>query len=255
MESFIDLFNKNGKSLEVLDTALDALLKDKKLSRRERAALAAFYRYIETYYPSYLDENNSCIKIAKKLNNTEFSKLWNHLLPNRKQEATKVLEYLKTNRGENRLITLATANDGILKIYTGKKISEDEILWLKGALARAYIAPQAGLVQRTFMLDGRMEVEGLLFSKGKCWPIPSGAMKRMTQTGEDGTLSVLPDEDFITPGLVLPQPDFAIGEERTGYFPSDKGFLLISRVARDYRDTASKGQAKETVGNFQSCNL
>ncbi|MCR5731547.1 MAG: hypothetical protein K6G51_01205 [Sphaerochaetaceae bacterium] len=255
MDSFIELFVENGKNLEGIDTAVDTLIKENKFNRKNKAALAAFYRYIETHYPSYLSEENRCLKFAKRLNNNEFARLWNHLLSNRKNEAIRVLEYFKKGRGDRRLITIATANDGILKLYTNKEATEDDVLWLKGAIARAYIAPQAGLVQRTFKASGKMEVEGLLFSKGKCWPIPASSMKKMTQTEQDGTLSILPEEEFITPSLTLPMDNYTLGEAREGYFPTDKGEALISRVARDYRDTALEELRSGQVGSFLSYSL
>ncbi len=254
MTSFIEIFIENGKSLAGVDSAIESLMKEKKFLKKEKAALAAFYRYLEHHYPTLLSEKNRCITISRRLNCNEFSKLWNNLLSNRKKEAVSVLDYLSRGRAERRLITLATADEGIFKLYTGKLANEDEMMWLKGALARAYIAPQAGLVQRSFRSDGKMDVEGLLFSKGRCWPIPALVMKKMTETQDDGSLNILPNEEFTTPGLSLPKDNMMLGESRTCYFPTSKGQNLISRVAADYRGTASQGQVPGLAGSCRSCS-
>ncbi len=255
MTSFIEIFIENGKSLAGVDGAVESLMKEKKFLKKEKAALAAFYRYLEHHYPSLLSEKNRCITISRRLNYNEFSKLWNNLLSSRKNEASSILDYLSLGRSDRRLITLATANDGIFKLYTGKDANDDEIMWLKGALARAYIAPQAGLVQRTFRSDGKMEVEGLLFSKGKCWPISAFSMKKMTETQEDGSVNVLSAEEFLTPAIKLPREGLSVNEGYPSYLPSTLDRSLIARAEADYRETASMEQAEAPAGNFLSCNL
>ena len=230
MTSFIEIFIENGKSLAGVDSAIKALLQEKRFLKKEKAALAAFYRYLEKHYPSLLCESYLSITLSRHLCYNEFSKLWSNLLSSRKKEAASVLEYLRSGHADRRLITLATAGDEVFRLYTGRNADDDEVLWLKGALARAYIASGAGLVQRSYREDGRMDIEGLIFSKGRCWPIPALMMKKMTETQEDGTLSILETEEFKTPGLQLPKVDMMLNESSNGYFPLSNVQNLISSI-------------------------